>query len=396
MNDVVVVGGGPAGSVSAMLLARQGFDVTLLERQDFPRHKPCGDCLSPGANPVLKRLGLWEGVQRCGPAELRGWRLVAPGGASFTTRFAEIMDGCESGIAISRDRFDAVLLEHARRAGVTVRHGCHVTDVTRAEDGSITGVAFQQHEQPGSIIARLTIGADGLRSVIARRLNAHVRRPQLRKTSFTMHVELPSDGDVGEMRLLGDACLGIAPVARSTDTRMHNVTLVLNRGSYNRRGGVQHIVSQGLRRFGLEHVASGDVLTSGPFDWRTRQTIFNGAALVGDAAGYYDPFTGQGIYQALVTAELLAYSAGTALHRSRQVSSRDLMMFRTAQRRLTRTARHVQRIIEFVCARPHLADRVFRKFARNDSIARALVGVTADLIPPRRLLSPRLWARLAL
>ena len=396
MKDVVVVGGGPAGSVTAMLLARQGFEVTLLERQDFPRHKPCGDCLSPGANPVLKRLGVWEDVQRSAPAELRGWRLVAPGGTSFTTHFGEIIEGCESGIAISRDRFDAVLLDHARKAGVTIRHGCHVTNVTRANDGSVTGVAFQQDGQRGSIAARLTIGADGLRSVIARRLNAHARRPQLRKASFTMHVELPSAGDLGEMRILSDACLGIAPVTRSARERIHNVTLVLNRGSYNHRAGVHQIVSHGLRRFGLDSVAVDHVLTSGPFDWPTRRTIFNGAALVGDAAGYYDPFTGQGIYQALVTGEMLAYSAGTALRKSGQVSAKDLVTFRNAQRIVTRPARAVQRIIEFVCARPRLADRIFVKFAREESIARALIGVTADLIPPRRLLSPRLWARLAL
>src|SRR5688572_33380988 len=85
--DVVVVGGGPAGSVTALFLARAGFDVILVERSTFPRSKPCGDCLSPAANAILMRLGLWHTVLATQPATLAGWRLTSHGQHSFAARF---------------------------------------------------------------------------------------------------------------------------------------------------------------------------------------------------------------------------------------------------------------------------------------------------------------------
>jgi flavin-dependent dehydrogenase len=398
MTDVVVVGGGPAGSVTAMLLAQQGYQVRLLERQHFPRPKPCGDCLSPGANRVLRRIGVWDDIMRAQPAHLGGWRLTSPSGVSFTSHFAEISCDPEAAeaIAITRDRFDHILLEHARTAGVNVHHGVQITDLLRARDGSVEGVRAQSAGTPITVKSRMTVGADGLRSVVARRLRAYSRRPRLRKTSFTLHVELPSTRELGEMRVMRNACLGTAPVQSGLGARLHNLTLVLNAGTYDQRAGVHQIVTNGLAAFGLMHVDwhASQILTSGPFDWPTRQTTFDGAALVGDAAGYYDPFTGQGIFQALCAAEQLAEHAARAL-RNRKVTRRDLRSFESAQRRLTQPARRVQRLIELVCAHPQLADQMFRKFAREQEVARTLVGVTADLLPAASLLSPRLLARLA-
>src|SRR5688500_10316159 len=98
-----------------MLLARAGCSVTLLERQYFPRAKPCGDCLSPGANRVLLRLGLWDAVLATGPARLSGWRLISPAGHSFSAQFAAVTDdaGAHISLATARDRLDAALLEQA-------------------------------------------------------------------------------------------------------------------------------------------------------------------------------------------------------------------------------------------------------------------------------------------
>jgi flavin-dependent dehydrogenase len=389
------VGGGPAGSVAAMLLARAGYEVTLLERQYFPRAKPCGDCLSPGANPVLKRLGLWDDVMHARPALLNGWRLTSPGNVSFHALFRDISEDNDvsEALAVSRDRLDAVLLSHARRAGVNIRHGLHVTDVLRADAGRVIGVRAECDAQRIEIKARLTIGADGLRSVIARRLNAHGRRPKLRKASFTIHVDLPERRVVGEMYVAENACLGIAPV--HDEMRQHNVTLVVNHGSYDKHAGTRAIVTAGMARFGFELPSDcGEILTSGPFDWPVRQTAYDGAVLIGDAAGYYDPFTGQGIFQAMYCAEMLAEHAINAL-RNRTVRRNDIRNFELAHARMMRPARRVQRIVEFVCARPHLADRIFGKFARDEALARVLVGVTSDLFPAARLLSPRLLARLA-
>jgi flavin-dependent dehydrogenase len=390
------VGGGPAGSVTALLLARSGHHVTLLEKHEFPRAKPCGDCLSPGANQILRRIGVWPDVMATKPALLNGWRLVAPNQRAFTATFAEIPRQQEiSSLAIERARFDAVLLAHARNAGVRVLTGARVTDVLRARNGAVTGVSLQQAGEPLELHARLTVGADGLRSVIARRLHAHARPPRLRKVSFTLHFALESADELGVMRVAPGACLGIAPIVGGTGLRTHNVTLVMNQGEFAAHAGVDRIVAEGLARFELTspQVRDADILTSGPFDWPVRRVSFAGAVLVGDAAGYYDPFTGQGIYQALAGAELLAVHADAALWAGQ--APIELHAYAKAQQALSAASRKLQRMIEFVCARPWLANRVFAKLARESAVAHALVGVTGDLLPPGSLLSGRLLTRLA-
>ena len=396
-TDVLVVGGGPAGSVTALLLARAGYGVTLLERQQFPRTKPCGDCLSPAANRILARIGVLPDVLRARPALLEGWTLTAPDGTGFSARFAEVTTDQRDAhaLALRRDVLDAVLLEHARHAGAHVLFDTHVTDVLFGATGKVSGVRARQGNRTISFGARMTVAADGLRSVIARRLHAHRRRPRLRKTSFTLHVPLTSAHSFGEMRLAPGACLGIAPVQTGSGERTHNITLVLNHGTFNPHVGARAILHDGLARFGITAGPFDDaaLLTSGPFDWPVRHVAFAGAALVGDAAGYYDPFTGEGIYHALAGAELLAAHAAVALRQDR-VDPAGLQGYAAAHQKLVTPARLVQYMIEFACARPRVANALFARLAQQREIARRLIGVTGDLLPATSLFSPRLLLRL--
>jgi menaquinone-9 beta-reductase len=393
--DVVVVGGGPAGSVTGLLLARAGFDVIVVERSTFPRSKPCGDCLSPAANTILQRLGLWDDIVATQPALLAGWQLTSHGQRSFAARFNAVTcdPGSQCALAIERSIFDAVLLHAAQSAGVRVLYNARVTDVVRAS-GLVRGVTASVDGAAVTIHADLSVGADGLRSIVARRLDAYARAPRLRKASFTMHFDMQRSSDLGEMRLSDDACLGIAPV--SAITPRHNMTLVLKRGSYDKHGGVREIVRAGLARFGIimDDAARGEILTSGPFDWPVRHVAFAGGALVGDAAGYYDPFTGQGIYQALAGAERLAQFAVASL-RDRRTADFANCGYAEALRQITSPARRVQRMIEFVCARPRLSNYAFARLGRDQVLASALVGVTGDLAPPNSVFSPRMLLRLA-
>lgn len=399
--DVIVVGAGPAGAATALLLARAGYEVALLDRQTFPRAKPCGDCLSAGAARVLDRLGLLQAVEAERPARLEGWRITAPGGHAFEARFALVADGDQrvaTAIALARQRLDRVLLEGARRAGADFRPGIHVTDLLRDPGGRVVGVTGRGPDgAPATLRARLVVGADGLRSIVARRLGLIRRPPRLRKLSLTAHLHgVRGIGRLGEMHLAAGACAGLAPVEDAPgDTACCNLTLVVDAarfGAEARRdptGFYWRTLARfpGLaRRLDDARPAGTDprpLLASGPFDWPTRTAATHGAALVGDAAGYYDPFTGQGIHLALASAEILAEEADAALR------SGDLRLRRYARRhaRLLRGTRALQHLIELVVSRPRLADAAIRRLARNPSAAHALIATTAGLRPPRSLLS---------
>lgn len=392
--DVAVVGAGPAGAAVALQLARLGHDVALLDRAEFPRAKPCGDCLSAGAAAVLDRLGLLDAVQRLPHAELREWRIAAPGGARFAGRIA---DPPGVAMAVERRLLDAVIADAATAAGAHLQQGVHVSGLLQDAHGTVTGVATNH----GPLHARLVVGADGLRSVVARRLGA-VRRPaQLRKVSFTARMDLPGGPtDAGEMHVLPDACVGIAPL-RSHGRRC-NVTVVSDAAHFRDLGQTPaDFFLTTLRR--LPHlrdalpdgVGGRDVklMSSGPFDQPVRRATFDGAALAGDAAGYYDPFTGQGVTHALISAELLARTADGALH-GNDCSARALRPYAQQLRAALRPARFVQRAVEAVISRPATTDRAIAALRAAPLSADALVAVIGLAASPRILLSPAVIADL--
>jgi menaquinone-9 beta-reductase len=392
--DCVVVGGGPAGSTTALLLARAGFDVVLLERYEFPRAKPCGDCISPQANLLLDELGLLAAVETLQPARLAGWRIHAPGGDSFTAHFRDYTKDprVEHGIAISRTKLDEVLLVAAREAGVRVFTGVRVEQLLNGGP-AIRGVRGRDAEhQHIDVTARLTIGADGLRSVVQRALGMNGRSPGLRKVALSAHVSgIAGLSEFGELHLQDGACIGIAPI--DARNQIANLTLVVDTTRFGRSlAGKSMTAFQGqLARFPavrerVPQSAALHFLASGPFDRPTTNVVTHGAALVGDAAGYFDPFTGQGIYQALAGARLLSACAANALHAGR--ADQPLFEYERTQRRSSRNMVRVQRAIEAICSRPRAADRCIQALAHAPVAATALLAVTGDLAPPLSLLSP--------
>ncbi len=385
--DVVVVGGGPAGAAFAARTAAAGHQVLVLDRAEFPRRKPCGECVNPAGVEALRLLGALERVE-AGAARLDGWRIGRAGEDGFVGRFA----AGRYGLAIGRAELDAALLALAAERGAAVRTGAHVADLLR-DGGRISGVAVSTADGGREEVrARLVVGADGLRSVVVRRLGLLRRGPRLRKLALTAHLwGVEVEEGVGALRVDGDGCVGVAGLADGTA----NVSVVVTGpGMREAAGDAEGFFDTALRRYGVGGERVDDVLATGPFDWPVRAATAPGALLVGDAAGYYDPFTGQGIFRALRGAELAAGVADAAL-RAGDLSARGLAPYEAARRAAFGPGERLQRAIETVVSRPAALGWVSRRLARSPDAADALVAVAGDLSPVRSLLSRRVLRALA-
>lgn len=394
--DVAIVGAGPAGSALALRLARTGHDVLILERARFPRDKPCGDCVNPGAVEELGRLGLAETLAaELRPVPLRGWRVEAPGGGSFRAEFSVPGGRPVCGWAIRRRDLDAALLRAAVEAGARVKFGCRVFDLVR-RGNRVTGVRFRAGSRVDGLDARVVVGADGLRSVVRRRLELQTRPARLRKLALVAHLRQDGHGNgFGELRVRDGFCCGYAPLARGA-----NLSLVVPAAEASRIGGDRGAYLRvALSRFpevrtrALRVGLEGEPLVTGPFDCPVRRPHAPGVLLVGDAAGYYDPFTGQGIYRALRSAALAAEAVSVMLgarDAAREAAGRADYGRRLA--RMIRPGRAVQRVIEAVNARPRLMSWFVDALARGDGgPARQLIRVTGDLQSPISLALPSFW-----
>ena len=404
---VVVVGGGPAGASIAWQLAGLGADVLVLDRARFPRDKACAEYLSPEASRLLHAMGALALVEAAGAAQLRGMIVRAPSGERIVGEFAGARAAShgyagfrDRGLAIRRTRLDPILLDRARAAGAEVREGARVIDLETDGRGGVTGVRVLDGRASRTIPADLVIGADGLRSVVARRLGVARQGGLPRRLAIVAHFRgVGGMGESGEMHVERDGYCGLADVGGGES----NLSLVVPARRAPEMAGdaaaflARWIAARPQLAARYRHAERvGPVLTTGPFAARARRAWAPGAALLGDAADYFDPFTGEGIYSALRGGELLAPFAAEALAAgSRSARARTaLAAYDTARRRAFAGKWIVERMIAAVVAHPTLMNRAARVLSRRRDMADMLVGVTGDFVPPREVLRMRYLADL--
>ncbi len=378
----------------------------VLDRARFPREKPCGEYLSPEASRILAAMGALEACEASGAAHLAGMVIRAPNGARIRGEFAAahgFRAFRDRGLAIKRTVLDSILLGRARAAGAEVCEGEQVISVLRDLRGAVCGVRARSDAfGVRDIRARRVIGADGLRSIVARRMgvNRHALGP--RRLAFIGRYRYV-DGmtDFGEMHVEREGYAGFADVGGG----LTNVAVVVPRaqlrGAADRKPSVfleQWIAARphlAPRMARAEQVTR--VRVTGPFAVHASRAWAPGAALVGDAADFFDPFTGEGIYAALRGGELLAPYALESLAASRaKDADAALRAYDRARRRAFRGKWAVERLVALAVGAPWLLDRAAATLEATPAMADLFVGVAGDFVPAREVLRPGYLAKLLL
>ena len=316
--DVVVIGGGPAGSTTSTLIAQRGHRVELFERERFPRFH-IGESLIPETYWVLERLNMLPKMQRSHFVQKRSVQFFsASGKGSKPFYFADNKDHPSSQTwQVERSEFDQMMLENAREHGVVAHEGVRVLDVL-FERGRAVGVTIRDDDgSVRKVRARVVVDASGENSLLMKRLGLRIWDPVLNKGAIWTYYEgaqRDEGRDEGATLVLQtakkngwfwyiplpDTKVSVGVVAPFD--YLFNRDRVSHEQTFNEEMELCRPVKD---RLSVGHRVTGHYATR-DFSYRSKQVAGDGWVLVGDAFGFLDPLYSSGILLALKSGQLAA------------------------------------------------------------------------------------------
>ncbi len=381
VHDVVVVGAGPAGSAASAALARRGWDVLLLERDHFPRHKVCGEFLSPEAQATLQALDLATAVAASQPVALTHATVTTPRGQSVRMTLPGPAWG------ISRFAMDAALAAAAQHKGVALWHGVTVKEFTKSDNHYV--LQLQQRTQAGATLPPATVRTRALIMACGRHnmttLPPHPA-PHTRPLAVGIkchYVDLPMPAQV-ELFFFPGGYAGLNPV----EGGRANFCFLLSYAAFRRAGQSVLATLAALAEWNPsigQRLAGGRILaetiaTVAPVDTGRPAMPWDGVACVGDTAVMLPPLCGDGMAMALRSAELCAPLADAFLHGEISLAAWAATyqkLWHAEFRQRVRTGRFLQRVL----AQPLLADTLVRLGRAAPPLATYFVNATRGALP---------------
>jgi 2-polyprenyl-6-methoxyphenol hydroxylase-like FAD-dependent oxidoreductase len=365
--DVVVIGGGPAGLASAIVCASHGLSTMLVERLAFPIDKACGEGLLPNGLAALGRIGVDAAAIASNARVIAGIRYHTQGGRTAEATF----EG--RALGVRRADLSGILVAHAR--------ALPCLDIMA---GEVASVAIDAGGRPVVRVAattlrpKLVIGADGLHSRARSSTGIAVDRIGVRRWGCRQHFDGEPWTDHVEVHFAQGFEVYVTPVARGV-----NVAVLWDAGKVRMTAHdspvaslVAHVPLLSRRLAG--RVPNDRARARGPFDVRVPRPWRDGVLLVGDAAGYLDPLTGEGVGIAVEQAVLLADTVIPALQRTARgalVNSAALSHFATSARIHSRPNRDLTRLLLRAARRPAFFEAAVSALASNAPLFRHLLDV---------------------
>ncbi len=387
--DVAVVGGGLAGALLACRLARAGHRVVILEATPAWHWHAAGVFASSAALAELRAADVSAETLRAVARPIPAMRVETRRGTMFRLTYGAGAEA-EPPVGFARSALDPALLALAVAAGADVRRPASVTAI----------------DAESTLLARIVVGADGHRSLVARAMGVDQPAHLGLRIGLSWHLR-DAEGDSprdARMVLLDGAYCGLAPVPGGRI----NVGIVLASARWRAA-----LAARGAAAVGADVLRSIPPAPDVAEPWRTSEAtdVIAGAAplghrvtrragpgwiLVGDAAGFLDPFTGEGLHRALVSARLGAEATAAGLRAGANATRRDraLAAYDRSMSRRFATKDVVSLVVQAFLARPALFEYAARRLARRDRVRETMGLVMGDLVPASRALDPRFLAAL--
>ncbi len=370
--DVLVVGGGPAGMAAGIAFGRGGLRTLVCERGPLPADKPCGEGVMPTGLQYLERLGVSAFLNQNHTRPFTGVHYLSTAGAGASARFAE-----GPGQGIRRTELSRAFCERARKIdGLEVRPRTPVTLGARGPDGAEAWLDGRR------VTARLIVGADGFRSEVRRWAGLQGVCPRRRRFAVQQHFRCQPWSEYVEVHWAEDAEVYVTPCGREEVG-----VAVLWAAEKKKSVGGQRLMASMLSRFprlsaslqGAE--PSAEARAIGPMHQVARSPVSDGVALVGDASGYLDAITGEGISLALAQVQALYDSIGSwMLSNSSAPSARELQGYSRRISGMVRQHQRITRLVLFLSRNPRLAERAIRGLARQPELFRWLLSANMGAV----------------
>lgn len=343
-HDVVIVGAAPAGSIAALILARAGHRVALLDRAAFPRTKVCGNCINPSAWHIWDRLGLRKSYEALPHQELAGFTLHSENRLIFEQTFQPPHRGPR---AVARDVLDDWLRREAQNSGAEFFPETTVTGID-SKNGTVQTTC-------GEFSGQLIFGADGRNSPVARQANLMPSPRRCHRVAWQASIPAPPElDDHVHMHLFEEGYFGIC--------RYNSTHAVISMVLDSRH--TQHPLELVRRTF--PRLEEQSWLRMNPITRAPARTGSGCVWLLGDAARVVEPFTGEGITFALSTGVLAAESAIQGFIQKDPATA--LKHYAQAHRQLYRRRAWVNTLVRWSLTTPSHAVRVLRKIKPSPAL----------------------------